>query len=91
MSDSATIAKTQRAAVVAKSGGTVEIKEVPVIQQEDLAPGECLVCFFLFLDFYFLAQNISQVKLDCTGVCHTDLHAALGDWPLKAKSPLIGL
>jgi alcohol dehydrogenase, propanol-preferring len=24
------------------------------------------------------------------GCCHTDLHAALGDWPLKAKSQLIG-
>lgn len=30
------------------------------------------------------------VKLHCTGVCHTDLHAALGDWPLDAKTPLIG-
>ena len=30
------------------------------------------------------------VKLDCTGVCHTDLHARKGDWPLKAKLPLIG-
>ncbi len=25
-----------------------------------------------------------------TGCCHTDLHAALGDWPLKAMTPLIG-
>ncbi|KAF7330167.1 PKS-ER domain-containing protein [Mycena venus] len=23
-------------------------------------------------------------------VCHTDLHAALGDWPLPAKTPLVG-
>ncbi|KIY64544.1 mannitol-1-phosphate dehydrogenase [Cylindrobasidium torrendii FP15055 ss-10] len=30
------------------------------------------------------------VKMQATGCCHTDLHAALGDWPLKAKSPLIG-
>ena len=30
------------------------------------------------------------VKLDCTGVCHTDLHAAKGDWPIPAKTPLIG-
>ncbi|KAJ4482227.1 chaperonin 10-like protein [Lentinula aciculospora] len=30
------------------------------------------------------------VKLDCSGACHTDLHAALGDWPLPAKTPLIG-
>ncbi|KAJ7173932.1 chaperonin 10-like protein [Mycena crocata] len=30
------------------------------------------------------------IKLACTGVCHTDLHAALGDWPLPAKTPLVG-
>lgn len=30
------------------------------------------------------------VKMDCTGVCHTDLHAAKGDWPLPAKTPLVG-
>ncbi|PSR77780.1 hypothetical protein PHLCEN_2v7703 [Hermanssonia centrifuga] len=30
------------------------------------------------------------VKMDCTGVCHTDLHAAKGDWPIPAKTPLIG-
>ncbi|GJE85049.1 zinc-dependent alcohol dehydrogenase [Phanerochaete sordida] len=30
------------------------------------------------------------VKLECTGVCHTDLHAAKGDWPIPAKTPLIG-
>ena len=29
------------------------------------------------------------VKLNCTGVCHTDLHAASGDWPAKPKLPLI--
>ncbi|KAF8888642.1 mannitol-1-phosphate dehydrogenase MPDH1 [Infundibulicybe gibba] len=68
-----TIPKTQKAAVIEASGGTVEIKhDHPVKRQEDLAPGECLI------------------KLICTGVCHTDLHAATGDWPVKAKSPLIG-
>ncbi|KAF9446237.1 mannitol-1-phosphate dehydrogenase [Macrolepiota fuliginosa MF-IS2] len=30
------------------------------------------------------------VKLQCTGVCHTDLHAAMGDWPVPSKTPLIG-
>ncbi|KIJ15955.1 alcohol dehydrogenase [Paxillus involutus ATCC 200175] len=30
------------------------------------------------------------VKLICTGVCHTDLHASRDDWPIKAKTPLIG-
>ena len=30
------------------------------------------------------------LKMECTGVCHTDLHAAKGDWPVPAKTPLIG-
>ncbi|MGC2940492.1 MULTISPECIES: alcohol dehydrogenase AdhP [unclassified Brevibacterium] len=29
------------------------------------------------------------VKLIASGVCHTDLHAAHGDWPVKPKVPLI--
>ncbi|KAJ7671394.1 chaperonin 10-like protein [Mycena polygramma] len=37
-----------------------------------------------------LAPGECLVKLACTGVCHTDLHAALGDWPLPAKTPLVG-
>lgn len=37
-----------------------------------------------------LAPGECLVKLECTGVCHTDLHAALGDWPLKGTTPLIG-
>jgi alcohol dehydrogenase, propanol-preferring len=29
------------------------------------------------------------VKTEACGVCHTDLHAATGDWPLKPKVPFI--
>ncbi|WP_082235453.1 alcohol dehydrogenase AdhP [Halobacillus massiliensis] len=29
------------------------------------------------------------VKIKACGVCHTDLHAATGDWPVKPKLPLI--
>lgn len=29
------------------------------------------------------------VKIKACGVCHTDLHAAHGDWPVKPKLPLI--
>ena len=29
------------------------------------------------------------VKIAATGVCHTDLHAAEGDWPVKPKLPFI--
>ena len=29
------------------------------------------------------------VKIMATGVCHTDLHAADGDWPVKPTPPFI--
>lgn len=37
-----------------------------------------------------LAPGECLVRLDCSGVCHTDLHARKGDWPVPAKLPLIG-
>ncbi len=30
-----------------------------------------------------------QVAIQASGVCHTDLHAAEGDWPVKPKPPFI--
>lgn len=30
-----------------------------------------------------------QVKIQASGVCHTDLHAANGDWPVKPQPPFI--
>ncbi len=30
------------------------------------------------------------VNIKYSGVCHTDLHAINGDWPLKTKLPLVG-
>lgn len=33
--------------------------------------------------------NEALVKVDYTGVCHTDLHAAHGDWPVKPTPPFI--
>lgn len=27
------------------------------------------------------------IKYEATGVCHTDLHAANGDWPVKPSRP----
>lgn len=37
------------------------------------------------------APNAGQVlvKIEASGVCHTDLHAAEGDWPVKPKPPFI--
>lgn len=36
-----------------------------------------------------LAYGEVLVKIKACGVCHTDLHAANGDWPVKPKLPLI--
>lgn len=29
------------------------------------------------------------VRVEASGVCHTDLHAAHGDWPVRPKPPFI--
>ena len=29
------------------------------------------------------------VRIEASGLCHTDIHAARGDWPVKPKIPLI--
>lgn len=29
------------------------------------------------------------VRIEASGLCHTDIHAAQGDWPVKPKMPLI--
>ena len=29
------------------------------------------------------------VKVETSGLCHTDLHAAHGDWPVKSAIPFI--
>ncbi|RAK29207.1 UNVERIFIED_ORG: propanol-preferring alcohol dehydrogenase [Chitinophaga ginsengisegetis] len=34
-------------------------------------------------------ENQVLVKIITSGVCHTDLHACEGDWPVKPKLPLI--
>lgn len=33
--------------------------------------------------------NEALVKVDFSGVCHTDLHAANGDWPVKPQPPFV--
>lgn len=30
------------------------------------------------------------INIKYSGVCHTDLHAMMGDWPLDTKLPLVG-
>ena len=73
MSPQFNIPKTQVAAIVETTDAPLKVvRDHPVKQASELAPGECLV------------------ELEYSGVCHTDLHAAQGDWPIPAKTPLIG-
>ncbi|GAA5946511.1 hypothetical protein JCM3775_007556 [Rhodotorula graminis] len=37
-----------------------------------------------------LKAGEALVKVEFTGVCHTDLHAWKGDWPIPPKCPLVG-
>jgi propanol-preferring alcohol dehydrogenase len=89
---SPTIPKTQTAAVVPSSGADIEIRhDHPVKSQEELAPGECLIklaCTGVRSNTF--ARYIWPLRHHISKVCHTDLHAALGDWPLPAKTPLVG-
>ncbi|WMH62855.1 alcohol dehydrogenase catalytic domain-containing protein [Mucilaginibacter gossypii] len=34
-------------------------------------------------------KNEILIKVIACGICHTDLHACQGDWPAKAKMPLV--
>lgn len=34
-------------------------------------------------------ENQILVRIAATGICHTDLHAARGDWPVKPNAPFI--
>lgn len=37
-----------------------------------------------------LAPNECLIRLEYTGVCHSDLHIQRGDWATKAPLPLVG-
>ena len=30
-----------------------------------------------------------QVRIEASGLCHTDIHAARGDWPVKPTPPFV--
>ncbi|KAF3932516.1 Zeta-crystallin [Dactylellina cionopaga] len=36
------------------------------------------------------ASDEVLINIKYSGVCHTDLHAMMGDWPLDTKMPLVG-
>ena len=36
-----------------------------------------------------LAAGQVRVRIEATGLCHTDIHAAHGDWPVKPSPPFV--
>src|SRR5260370_33381631 len=36
-----------------------------------------------------VGQDQLIVKIEASGLCHTDIHAAHGDWPVKPNPPFI--
>src|SRR5919112_1246644 len=36
-----------------------------------------------------LSAGQIRVKVEASGLCHTDIHAAHGDWPVKPSPPFI--
>jgi propanol-preferring alcohol dehydrogenase len=36
-----------------------------------------------------LASGQIRVRVEATGLCHTDIHAAHGDWPVKPEPPFV--
>jgi propanol-preferring alcohol dehydrogenase len=36
-----------------------------------------------------LAAGQVRVKVEASGLCHTDIHAARGDWPVKPSPPFV--
>ena len=36
-----------------------------------------------------LAAGQVRVRVEATGLCHTDIHAAHGDWPVKPSPPFV--
>lgn len=63
------VPKKQMAAVIEKTGGPIEYKEIDVAKPQ--------------------ADEI-LINIKYSGVCHTDLHALNGDWPVPTKLPLVG-
>ena len=36
-----------------------------------------------------LAPGQVRVRVEASGLCHTDIHAAHGDWPVKPSPPFV--
>lgn len=41
------------------------------------------------VDVPTIGNNEILVSIKASGVCHTDIHACHGDWPVKPNMPLI--
>lgn len=80
------IPEKQWAQVIEKTGGPVDYKQIP---------GEPRYCRNMTTKADTIpvqkpGPDEVLVNIKYSGVCHTDLHAVNGDWPLATKLPLVG-
>jgi alcohol dehydrogenase, propanol-preferring len=87
MATNTQIPKEQWAQVVEKSGGRTSLTySLPIFRK--LLTGSAPVYKKIAVPTPGPDEVLINVKY--SGVCHTDLHAMMGDWPLAVKLPLVG-
>lgn len=65
--------------------GDVPKKQMAMVVEKSGGPVE-----YKEIDVPKCGPNDLLVNIKYSGVCHTDLHAVNGDWPLPTKLPLVG-
>ena len=65
--------------------GEVPKKQMAMVLEKTGGPVE-----YKEIDVPKPASDEVLVNIKYSGVCHTDLHAVNGDWPVPTKLPLVG-
>ena len=77
----------QWAMVIEKTGGPVDYKQIPgMVRMVHISSEQQLIR----LSVAKPGPDEVLVNIKYSGVCHTDLHAVNGDWPIPTKLPLVG-
>ncbi|KAF2143702.1 uncharacterized protein K452DRAFT_350143 [Aplosporella prunicola CBS 121167] len=66
------------------------MSEVPKKQMAQVIEQKGGPCVYKEIDVPTPGPDEVLVNIKYSGVCHTDLHAMNGDWPLPVKMPLVG-
>ncbi len=81
------IPKEQWAQVVEKDGGRKHIPPLLATPQDSDIPAAAV---YKRIPVEKPGPDEVLINVKYSGVCHTDLHAMMGDWPLPRKTPVVG-